>query len=239
VPAVLRPTEKPVRSSPPKNRAKFVDVDGHARRSSTDLRESAGSLVEGTEANGTERPLKLPHVLRRMVTEEWTFRPASATVREGEVSGPPSRNHWKVRFPPLPKNVLTECKKPDGAVTSCDFLPCARLFSLFLRRHHCRRCGNIFCGEHSPHVVPLDAHARFSTSNSGCYRACDDCWKDYRVWETERVRRENGEGGDDGEEGNGGVQRGSMDIPGAVTKKKGVMGVIAQSVPRDWSWSTF
>lgn len=33
----------------------------------------------------------------------------------------------------------------DSSVVSCT--KCDRPFTLFLRRHHCRRCGRIFCAE--------------------------------------------------------------------------------------------
>ncbi|KAI8325086.1 hypothetical protein GQ54DRAFT_252028, partial [Martensiomyces pterosporus] len=33
--------------------------------------------------------------------------------------------------------------EPDEATAVCR--QCARRFTLFLRRHHCRRCGLVFC----------------------------------------------------------------------------------------------
>ncbi len=56
--------------------------------------------------------------------------------------------------------------QPDSSVQECDLTVCARLFSLFTRRHHCRRCGGIFCAEHSSFFVPLDQHARFNAAAS-------------------------------------------------------------------------
>lgn len=70
VPAVLRPTEKPARQSPPK-RGQAV---------SPGLAESQESISDEEETSS----------MSRIVTEEWN------DDRVGDVTGPPSRNHWKV-----------------------------------------------------------------------------------------------------------------------------------------------
>ena len=70
VPAVLRPTEKPARQSPPKQGAKTIVTD-----------------LENSQQDEGE-----PINVRRVVTEEWN------ETRLGEVTGPPSRNHWKVSW---------------------------------------------------------------------------------------------------------------------------------------------
>lgn len=75
VPAVLRPTEKPVRHSPPKSAGPSgLEGDGPAgiRRHATN--GSIGSTIS------------------RIVSDEWN-------EVLGAVTGPPTRNHWKVRSP--------------------------------------------------------------------------------------------------------------------------------------------
>lgn len=72
VPAVLRPTEKPVRSSPPKGAA-------------------YGSPESMDDFGSAERPAGVVPHLSRIVTEEWNEDVL------GPVTGTPSRNHWKVR----------------------------------------------------------------------------------------------------------------------------------------------
>ena len=54
---------------------------------------------------------------------------------------------------------------PDHEVAKC--LGCARGFSLFLRRHHCRACGCIFCNHCSQARVPVPPY--------GLTRVCDGC----------------------------------------------------------------
>jgi hypothetical protein len=76
VPAVLRPTEKPYKSSPPKRDGKLV-VDGPAAEE--EVPEEGQSIL-----------------IRRVVTEEWN------ESQMDPVSGPPSKNHWKVSFPSNP-----------------------------------------------------------------------------------------------------------------------------------------
>jgi hypothetical protein len=74
VPAVLRPTEKPARHSPPKNKGMQY-----------------GSPDSVDEVGGIERPAGIVPGLSRIVTEEWNEEVL------GLVTGAPSRNHWKVR----------------------------------------------------------------------------------------------------------------------------------------------
>jgi len=76
VPAVLRPTEKPIRQSPPKN--------GQPTKYGSP--ESLSDGIGQTQTN--EGPV--PGVTR-VVTEEWNEEAL------GVVTGRPSRDHWKVR----------------------------------------------------------------------------------------------------------------------------------------------
>lgn len=79
VPAVLRPTEKPLKASPP-----------HTLHSAT--RSDSPASSQHQQSDGAQSDI--PH-LKRMVTEEWL------ETSMGKVSGPPSRNHWKVSTSPL------------------------------------------------------------------------------------------------------------------------------------------
>lgn len=53
---------------------------------------------------------------------------------------------------------------PDASAESCT--KCHRLFTLFLRRHHCRRCGWIFCAGCSNNRI---THLR-GPEDKDCYR---------------------------------------------------------------------
>ncbi|PPR05111.1 hypothetical protein CVT26_012347 [Gymnopilus dilepis] len=45
--------------------------------------------------------------------------------------------------------------KPDFLSQSCDSPQCMTSFGFLERKHHCRKCGKIFCGKCSSHVAPL------------------------------------------------------------------------------------
>ncbi|KAI0319027.1 FYVE zinc finger-domain-containing protein, partial [Amylostereum chailletii] len=45
--------------------------------------------------------------------------------------------------------------KPDSDASSCDAFPCAKRFSFRERRHHCRKCGGVFCQTCSSRSTPL------------------------------------------------------------------------------------
>ena len=56
----------------------------------------------------------------------------------------------------------------DAEALSC--VACSRDFTLLRRRHHCRRCGGVFCGECSPHRIPL-----LSLGYIDAVRVCANC----------------------------------------------------------------
>ena len=139
----------------------------------------------------------------------------------GAVTGPPTQEHWK----------------PDADAVVCDNPLCYRTFNLFERRHHCRHCGHIFCNTHSRYLVPLDQDAEFHPEGADS-RACKHCWNKYSEWKTSRRERK-----DD-------MTSCTTPVPGtpSIGVGKGRVGLgatdppkspVTNSVPRDWSWSTF
>ncbi|KAI9892730.1 MAG: hypothetical protein M1814_001150 [Vezdaea aestivalis] len=213
VPAVLRPTERSNRQFPP--------TPPQSNNASVDNLDDLGSrqLARVSTAEST-RSRKFG--LGRVQEDDFV-----AEEKWAKVTGPPSKDHWQ----------------PDTSTKSCTIPPCRKTFTLTERRHHCRRCGNIFCAEHSTFNLPLDQDARFHPD--GLYsRACDHCWSDYKEWELRRNSRSNSDVssktpatpvvgiarahgmGEDGSVGSAGA--GKADV-----------GSYSQSVPRDWQWSTF
>lgn len=83
------------------------------------------------------------------------------------ISDEPPNLVWRTHPPPPPPWV------PDHLVDRCS--DCQAPFSLFLRKHHCRACGQIFCAECSrrtievPHVDPKRP-----------LRVCQQCHDDIR-----------------------------------------------------------
>ncbi|KAI9793741.1 MAG: hypothetical protein M1833_000687 [Piccolia ochrophora] len=206
------------------------------------------AVLRPTERPAKPSPLTPPHSssnsidsltdaaspqLSRRSTGESTTKMSLGRVEEsdwmgldnlGEVQGPPTKDHWK----------------PDSSASSCDAALCDKYFSLFERRHHCRRCGNIFCAAHTPFLVPIDHHARFHPDGVHS-RSCEVCWSDYKEWETARCNRSNSNSVHES------PSTPTIGINGAPMGGKGLgqgsggqrVGSVAGSVPRDWSWSTF
>lgn len=88
----------------------------------------------------------------------------------------------------LPKHLW----KPDSLASACDNFFCRAQFSLFERRHHCRKCGGVFCHKCSERSLPLldtrnlpflhpPRNVSITTYESPespivPSRVCDDCW---------------------------------------------------------------
>ncbi|KAI9372617.1 hypothetical protein BJX61DRAFT_506604 [Aspergillus egyptiacus] len=219
VPAALRPpTERPSKPSPP---TPPRSVHG-----------SLDSLNEGeTQTKTISRRSTLDSVgsggISKLAEDEWMKH-----EHLGEVTGLPTREHWKA----------------DSASSSCDSPTCRSSFGLFLRRHHCRHCGHVFCSSHTPHMVPLDQHARFHPEGV-LSRACDLCWSAYQRWEESRAERLNKiqqqiDTTDDPKKIEGGSPSATVDaslIEGrqSAPTTPGQNSEVAASVPRGWNWSTF
>ena len=58
--------------------------------------------------------------------------------------------------------------EPDCSRTTCS--RCSRPFSFFNRRHHCRNCGKLFCGDCTAYTLPLPEKGYHHY-----VRVCDSC----------------------------------------------------------------
>ena len=66
--------------------------------------------------------------------------------------------------------VLSEYQwEPDESVTICKI--CTKEFGVARRKHHCRRCGRIFCNECSDNKMPLPSSAKPVRVCNNCYSA--------------------------------------------------------------------
>ncbi|RHZ64192.1 hypothetical protein Glove_326g140 [Diversispora epigaea] len=72
---------------------------------------------------------------------------------------------------------LAERWVEDDEVSACQQAGCSVTFNFWRRRHHCRRCGNIFCNEHSSESMLLFSDT--DDDSSGVWsRVCEGCFKD-------------------------------------------------------------
>ncbi|CAO3702966.1 unnamed protein product [Rhizopus stolonifer] len=78
----------------------------------------------------------------------------------------------------LDKFVLLSQKQwqKDDQVKSCQFKACCNQFGLLQRKHHCRRCGDIYCSSHSQNRLPLFTFENPEKTNFS--RVCDSCFFD-------------------------------------------------------------
>lgn len=76
----------------------------------------------------------------------------------------PTRRHWV----------------KDESVNKCGIPTCTKVFNFFERRHHCRKCGGIYCKEHTSHYLYINHLAQFTTGGRGTLsKVCDNCIEEY------------------------------------------------------------
>lgn len=74
----------------------------------------------------------------------------------------PSKTHWK----------------SDDEAAECFNLNCRKPFTMFDRRHHCRRCGNIFCSSCCKDQLRLSQDAQPIDDGVPC-RVCHFCFNEH------------------------------------------------------------
>ncbi|KAG9104717.1 hypothetical protein FRC06_011611 [Ceratobasidium sp. 370] len=118
--------------------------------------------------------ITVPHDLTPQLSQAPEFR-----VPTHEAPQKVHTPHWT---PPTPHSIQSRWE-PDEAVGECR--GCRRRFTWLLRKHHCRRCGQIFCDRCSSRRAVLDPsdvvlepsmvggqHA----GGSSTYRVCEPCY---------------------------------------------------------------
>ncbi|KAJ9154957.1 Vacuolar segregation protein pep7 [Pleurostoma richardsiae] len=219
MPAVLRPTEFPSKAPPKSPGLTDEDAADKALRSTGSFASLSGLSMLGRLSR------KSTGDSGKFVDGDWNLDLFP------KVTGLPSRDHWK----------------PDSESTVCDEATCKRHFSYFVRRHHCRRCGNIFCDWHSSYEIPLDERADYNPRGAPS-RACAHCFSEFKSWRS----RTNSQASSDASSA-GSARRGDAnaangtDTPTPASPITATPGSspsaqrteVAMSVPRDWNWSTF
>lgn len=118
----------------------------------------------------------------------------------------------------------------------CDHATCRRTFTYFTRRHHCRKCGNIFCDPHSAFEIPLDQDANFNPRGFQS-RACQHCYSQFKEWRSRANSQSSAAASS--ETGSNDSPTTPISASPAVCVGKPGLQDLAMSVPRDWNWSTF
>ena len=74
--------------------------------------------------------------------------------------------------------------KPDGEGRGCAYVLCSTKFGLWKRRHHCRKCGDIFCDAHCRFSLRLLRNTTEFTDDASfpLVRGCPTCLTEYDEW---------------------------------------------------------
>ncbi|KAL2137196.1 hypothetical protein VTI74DRAFT_7743 [Chaetomium olivicolor] len=224
VPAVLRQNEFP--SKEPPLRPKPEDEDGITEDG---LRSNSSFMSLGSLGAFGRLSRRSTGDSAKCVDGKWDLD------QFPKPTGAPTRKHWK----------------PDQESTMCDHATCKRYFSYFTRRHHCRKCGNIFCDQHSAFEIPLDQDANFNPRGVPS-RACGHCYAQFKEWRSLAIggSQAAGAGGNVSPDGSThpaqGLDTPTTPVSTSPTAAGALSGMpmhghpeVAHSVPRDWNWSTF
>ncbi|CAG9787241.1 unnamed protein product [Diatraea saccharalis] len=109
------------------------------------------------------------HVLRTQYSEaQKTLEEVGATLSENKLQLAELLEK-EAKSSTTEENPTWTHDKDASACTSC-----AKEFTIARRKHHCRRCGHIFCGACSEKTVAL-------TGNTKPVRVCDACYAEVRL----------------------------------------------------------
>ncbi len=143
------------------------------------------NIIENADSAAIARSeLQIQHDLDDIdsIDSEWNYHsPLSANVSVLLDSG--SKIQTSI-------NLLTQLKRrkrlkpvPDEAIDSCSL--CQKEFSTFIRKHHCRACGQIFCDLCSNKRVELDTNKIVYSYNNyltSKYRVCNICYDEIDIY---------------------------------------------------------
>lgn len=173
VPAVLRRTSPGSTPGSTKNdypfpkdenqdafpKADSVNETGHNFHESACLKRSNTSFesFSSIATNDTRTPSSL-------VASPASGIAANDKSYENILKQAPTRRHWQ----------------KNETAYKCGMKSCNKVFNLFERRHHCRKCGGIYCKEHTSHYLYINHLAQFTTGGRGTLsKVCNNCIEEY------------------------------------------------------------
>ncbi|ODQ55133.1 hypothetical protein SAICODRAFT_5733 [Saitoella complicata NRRL Y-17804] len=229
-------------------------------------REASQIALHNHPGNPPKSPMYRPAALRQSSYRPPTLRDLPTMANYGSYTAPPSptpsdSSSKTIGHRPT-VTPMREHWKPDSAAQECAASTCHIKFGVWDRRHHCRRCGDIFCAQHSRATVRLDESAMFHDEGV-MSRACPRCAREWDSWRrsqnvpTPSPSSAGTTGGPADQVAKGGkVEQLRRHTP-TRTMSEGPMTISRQtserseasedqanqmpmpSVPQDWVWSTF
>ncbi|PHH73934.1 hypothetical protein CDD80_3468 [Ophiocordyceps camponoti-rufipedis] len=194
---------------------------------------SAGSVSD----SDSDSPLRRvnSNIINLALGHRLTRRPSTDSAKA-------FNGHWNLDSYPQVTDLPTRIHwKPDPQSSVCDDPTCKRGFSYFVRRHHCRKCGNIFCDWHSSFLLPLDQDANFNPRATPS-RACAHCFQETKASQALPAPQPTTTSLPANTPPHA-IATASptlmMARPTGSTLATTCASDAAASVPRDWNWSTF
>lgn len=125
---------------------------------------SSGSSVSNSPINSS------PNTISTAATSfktslSYSHKDSAAIARTSIPNGTVTKVHWK----------------PDVSATKCAHISCLRTFSFLERKHHCRKCGDIFCAAHTMYEVRLSSSASFMVGGTQV-RSCTKCRREFEAY---------------------------------------------------------
>lgn len=87
-----------------------------------------------------------------------------------------------------PTSVSRDFWMPDDSCMVC--YECDSQFTIFNRRHHCRKCGRVFCAKCTSNFVPVNSYVTENFREEELIRVCTFCFKQ---WEDVTASRDEGQ----------------------------------------------
>ncbi|KAI1486348.1 FYVE zinc finger-domain-containing protein [Biscogniauxia mediterranea] len=122
------------------------------------LREALGGTTESLGQPSTRMALPSRYNAGERSQQQQPSRQQPDTISLS--SGRPSSRLSSMALPPSPQaqrrgppDFVVPRWQPDAEVTYCPI--CRTQFSIFVRKHHCRKCGRVVCNSCSPHRIIL------------------------------------------------------------------------------------
>lgn len=112
-----------------------------------------------------KQPIYVPAVLRPTEANAYGVNKGKVTMHTS-YAGQASTKHWA----------------EDKSTTNCQ--GCHRSFAWYRRRHHCRKCGKIFCSSDVRYQVGLDRMLNFSVLGQPS-KACKQCADNFKAFCTD------------------------------------------------------
>lgn len=119
---------------------------GRKRHPSTVAEVNTGTKKRASNVTSGQAASSNASGVPNTTTDPRAYPPASSQLNSPQHPVDPSRRQSST-------NVILPHWQPDNEVDSCTI--CGTNFSLWYRRHHCRKCGRVVCANCSPHRITI------------------------------------------------------------------------------------